>query len=92
MCAPYALNTRLAQLNWVVRILFGPGLLVAWGGHAGGVFGERRCGEGTDANPVTVAGGAPRIVGVANCQSEVIECGHGVAVFGLKSRQKFRRG
>ena len=82
--------TRATQLGCSNSV--GPGRLVAWGGHAGGVFGERRCGEGTDANPVTVAGVSPRIVGVANCQSEVIECGHGVAVFGLKSRQKFRRG
>ena len=36
--------------------------------------------------------GVARIVPVADCQSEVIECGHGVAVFGLKSCQKLRQG
>ena len=36
--------------------------------------------------------GVARIVVVADCQSEVIECGRGVAVFGLKSCQKLRQG
>ena len=36
--------------------------------------------------------GVARIVVVADCQSEVIECGHGAAVFGLKSCQKLRQG
>jgi hypothetical protein len=36
--------------------------------------------------------GVARIVVAADCQSEVIECGHRVAVFGLKSCQKLRQG
>ena len=36
--------------------------------------------------------GVARIVEAADCQSEVIKCGHGVAVFGLKSCQKLRQG
>jgi hypothetical protein len=36
--------------------------------------------------------GVVRIVVVADCQHEVIECGHRVAVFGLKSCQKLRQG
>ena len=35
--------------------------------------------------------GVARIVVVADCQSEVIECGHGAAVFGLKSCQIYRQ-
>ena len=35
--------------------------------------------------------GVARIVVVADRQSEVIECGHGVAVFGLKSCQNVRQ-
>ncbi len=35
--------------------------------------------------------GVARIVVVADCQSEVIECGRGVAVFGLKSGQTARQ-
>jgi hypothetical protein len=36
--------------------------------------------------------GIARIVVAAGCQTEVIESGHGVAVFGLKSCQKLRQG
>ena len=41
-----------------------------------------------DANMGSIA----RLVVVADCQREVIECGHRVAVFGLKSCQKLRQG
>ena len=73
-------------------------------GDGGGDFGDRRCGHGIEGEPGdggrrygdrdAERRGVARIVVVADCQSGVIECGHGVAVyvFGLKSCQKLRRG
>jgi len=48
--------------------------------------------SGEDSQWDVDRGGVARIVEDADCQSGVIECGHRVAVFGLKSCQKLRRG
>ena len=48
--------------------------------------------NGEDGQRSADRGGVARIVEVADRQSEVIECSHRVAVFGLKSCQKRRQG